>query len=111
MGNSAWVCCECRLAVRRPTSHQDEVPCPECGAACHGLGYKILVPQKRDLRAWRELRASLVADASSKAQARAAVRVRARHDLEQEIRRLKAMPASAGRERAIQVLRRRLDDT
>jgi hypothetical protein len=109
MANSSWVCFECRLAVRRPTQHEEEVPCPQCGGACWGLGYKVPVPRKHDVRAWRELRESEVAEHQARTEASARGRVRARHELEQEIRRLEAMPENPGRAKAIRLLRRRLE--
>jgi DNA-directed RNA polymerase subunit RPC12/RpoP len=55
LGNGNWVCFECREAVRRPTQHADDVPCPACGQKCKYLGTQIPVPPKRSVKAWREL--------------------------------------------------------
>jgi len=109
VANSSWICFDCRLAVRRPTQFVGEVVCPECGVGCWCLGYKIPVPPKRDARAWRQLQESQVAQQDAQVDAARQARVRSRHDLEQEIRRLEAMPSSPGRAKAIMVLRRRLD--
>ena len=110
MGNSAWVCFACRLAVRRPTWHMADVMCPECRGPCHAIGYRIPVPPKRDLGAWRELQASLADRAAADTVANQRARVRARHALEREIRRLEALPTNASRTRAVKDLRRRLDE-
>lgn len=108
MANSSWVCFACRLAVRRPTQHEGDVPCPECGVGCWRLGYKIPVPAKRDAAAWRKLHESETATKQQRATESSAARVRSRHALEQEIRRLEALPVNAGRAKAIRALRRRL---
>lgn len=108
MANSSWVCFECRLAVRRPTQHIGDVTCAECGVACSPLGYKTPVPALRDVGAWRNVLAAETEKKQQRATDAAAARVRSRHALEQEIRRLEAMPENAGRATAIGALRRRL---
>ena len=110
MSNAAWVCFPCRLAVRRPATHEGEVRCAQCGGVCSGLGMKVPVPQKRDEKAWRELQEDLTAKAHARREAENAACVRQRHDLEQELRRLLALPTNAGRVRAIQSIRRRLGE-
>jgi hypothetical protein len=108
MSNSSWVCFACRLAVRRPTQAAGDVVCAECGAACWPLGYKVEVPPKRDVDAWRQLQGAQLAKREALLAAAKVERVRSRHALEQEIRRLEAMPSNPGRARAIQLLRKRL---
>lgn len=108
MGNAAWVCFKCRESVRRPTHYTADVPCPKCGQRCRCIGTKIPVPAKRDVRAWRELRAGLDAQAVKVAEAEHRERVRRRHSLEQEIRRLESRPKNDGRGKAIGLLKRRL---
>jgi hypothetical protein len=110
MANSSWVCFECRLAVWRPTQHVGDVPCAECGVACWRLGYRSPVPAKRDAAAWRVLREAEFTKQKQRATVSAEAHVRSRHELEQEIRRLEAMPVNAGRAKAIRGLRRRLGD-
>lgn len=108
MANAAWVCFDCRFAVRRPTSHTGDVVCPECGAGCRYLGYRIRVPGKRAVRAWAALRESLAAQDRARQTADHVRSVRARHDLEKEIRRLEALPSNPGRRHAIALLRKQL---
>ena len=108
MGTAAWVCFDCRAAVRRSTAFAGPVPCPTCAKACSYLGYKIPVPPKDKPRAWSALRNQLARERIQRELAADVAAVRARHDLEQEIARLEAMPANAGRTRTIQLLRRRL---
>ena|SRR5688572_29450220 len=108
MGTAAWVCFDCRAAVRRSTAFAGEVPCPTCSKPCSYLGYKIPVPAKNKLREWSALREQLVRERMERELAADVAAVRARHELEQEIARLEAMPANAGRARAIGLLRRRL---
>ena len=108
MGTAAWVCFECRTAVRRSTVYSGDVPCPTCGKLCAYLGYKIPVPPKDKRREWAALRTQLSRERSQRELAADIAAVRKRHDLEQEIVRLEAMPANAGRARAIALLRRRL---
>jgi hypothetical protein len=108
MGTAAWVCFDCRAAVRRSTAFAGEIPCPTCGKLCAYLGYKIPVPPKDKQREWSALRDQLARERMQRELATDAAAVRARHELEQEIARLEAMPANEGRAKAIRLLRRRL---
>src|SRR5215210_2095534 len=109
MGNAAWLCFDCRESVRRPTHYKAEVPCPKCAQSCRCIGTKIPVPPKRDVRAWRELKASLDAQAIRFAESQYRRGIRRRHSLEQQVKRLEARPKNEGRIRAVRLLKRRLD--
>ncbi len=106
MSNSAWVCFECRLAVRRPSGHEADVVCAGCRAKCVPIGLRIPVPPKRDVRAWKVLQDGLAEQSSAWDKSRQKEVVRRRHALEQEIVRLEAMPSNPGRARAIRDLRK-----
>ena len=109
MGNAAWVCFDCREVVRRPTRYSVRVPCPKCGRDCRAIGNKTRVPAKRAIRAWRELRERYAAHCIRVKEILYRRRLRERHALEQEIRRLEARrPKNPGRAKAIRRLRRRL---
>lgn len=108
MGTAAWVCFECRSAVRRNTALNRPVPCPTCKRECFYLGYKIPVPPKQKAREWMALQAQLSSERITRDVQQYQLAVRRRHELEQEITRLESMPSNTGRSRAIQLLRRRL---
>ena len=108
MGNAAWVCFDCREAVRRPTHYEGAVPCPKCAQICRCIGTKIPVLPKRDVKAWRELRESLDAQAIRSTETQHRRRLRQRHSLEQEIKRLESRPKNDGRTKAVRLLKRRL---
>ncbi len=111
MGNSAWICFDCREAVRRDTQYRGDVPCPKCGTHCYCLGYKIPVPPKRDVKTWDELRAQLREELHIKQAQALEQSVRRRHQIEQEIAKLEALPNNAGRQAAIRELHKRLEST
>lgn len=108
MGTAAWVCFDCRGAVRRNTAFTGEVLCPTCGKRCSYLGYKIPVPPKGKLREWSALREQLARERSNRELNADVSAVRRRHDLEQEIARLEAMPTNEGRVTAVRLLERQL---
>lgn len=108
MGMAAWVCFDCRAAVRRSIAFAGEVPCPTCGRLCSYLGYKIPVPPRAKARDWSALRDRLARERVQNDLAADIATVRDRHALEHEIARLEAMPSNQGRAQAIQLLRRRL---
>ena len=108
MATSAWVCFNCRSAVRRNSAFRGEVPCPICSKGCTFLGYRIPVPPKQKVREWAALREQLFRERTARDIREHEMAVRQRHDLEQEIVRLESMPANPGRTRAAQLLRRQL---
>ena len=108
MGTAAWICLNCRTAIRRNTMYTGEVPCPGCGEQCVYLGYKIPVPSKSKIREWSALREQLAREKNQRELAADAKVVRDRYTLEQEIARLEAMPINDGRTKAIRLLQRRL---
>lgn len=111
MGMAAWICFDCRAAVRRSTTFEGEVPCPTCGRLCSYLGYKIPVPPKAKAKDWSALRDQLSRERMREDLAADVAAVRDRHALEQEIARLEAMPPNQGRAQAIRLLRRQLSGT
>ena len=108
MGTAAWVCFECRAAVRRSTAFAGEVSCPTCSKPCAYLGYKIPVPPKAKTREWAALHQQLSRERIQQELDAEASAVRHKHELEQEIARLEAMPANEGRAKAVRSLRKRL---
>jgi len=110
MGSSAWVCFECRTAVRRPNYGVRDVPCPHCGQICKYLGYKIPVPPNREIKVWEALRRQLNDDAQKHADSEYEKTVRNRHNIEQEIKRLESRPENTGRTKAIRHLKRMLEN-
>ena len=108
MGTAAWICFECRSAVRRNTQYTGDVPCPNCRRLCAFLGYRIPVPPKRKRRAWAALREQLaqtrIAQAIQAYEMREAERAALRH----EIDRIGAMAPNSGRASLIRRLQRRL---
>src|SRR5690606_12790508 len=100
MGTAAWVCFDCLVAVRRSTAFAGEGPCPTCGKPCSYLGYKIPVPTKAKRREWSALHQQMARERSERHLAADQAAVRNKHDLEQEIARLEAMPANEGRAKA-----------
>lgn len=109
MSNKKWVCFDCRLVVRRSTGHTAEVLCPECGKTCAYLGHKIPVPPKSKAREWERLHQQLNQQQRETALEKSRALVRRKHQLEQEITKLKAMPRNEGRTRAVKLLRKKLE--
>lgn len=108
MGTAAWVCFDCRSAVRRHTQYEGDVPCPNCGRLCAYLGYKIPVPPKRKRRQWTALHAQLLREKIGREMVEYLTRDHARTALEREIDRLEAKGPNPGRASMIRRLRRRL---
>ena len=108
MGTAAWVCFDCKTAVRRNTAFDGDVPCPNCARTCSYLGYKIPVPPRSKNREWMALREQLARERVQKDHESYVSVVRERHALEKEIARLEALPVNEGRTKAIRLLQRRL---
>ncbi len=109
MGTAAWVCFECRNAVRRNTQYVGDVPCPNCGRLCAYLGYRIPVPPKRKRREWSKLREQLSRERAAQALAAQHARQDERIALSREIERLAAKGPNPGRAAMIRRLQRRLE--
>lgn len=109
MSNKKWVCFGCRIAVRRSQNDDAPVLCSECGNSCAYLGYKIPVPPKSKIREWEQLQTQINQKEKETTVARIKVLVRRKHDLEQEIARLEAMPRNEGRAKAVKLLRKKLE--
>lgn len=108
MGMGAWVCFECRIAVRRNTQYRGQVPCPECGKRCAYLGYKIPVPPKSKPRLWQQLQVQLARERAEAHQQAVLNNTRLRHELEREIARIKRLPTNPGRRSLLRQLQNRL---
>jgi hypothetical protein len=108
MSNGAWVCFDCRNAVRRSNQFKGEVPCADCGKPREYIGYKIPVPPKSKEKEWKQLFEQHFASKCQKLVEIEKERVKRQHSLEQEITRLEAMPENPGRARAIGLLRKQL---
>lgn len=109
MGTAAWICFDCRSAVRRHTHYAGDVPCPNCGRLCVYLGRKIPVPPKRKQRDWSALHAWLVQRQADQDMQVHLDRIRESTALRNEIDRLEARAPNAHRSQRVRRLRRRLE--
>jgi hypothetical protein len=107
MSNCAWVCFDCRMAVRR-SGVSKQVRCPNCAGTCECLGTRIPIPPKAKIKAWEELRERFYRWQRQRWLTSHKQRVRSVHGLEQQLRRLQAMPLKPGRTDMIAYLNRRL---
>ena len=104
MSNANWVCFECREAKRQKSL------CPQCETEMVCIGMKIAIPPKRNEKAWIALRKEIGRRRRDHDDRKYAQSVRRKHDLEQEIERLKALPANEGRKRTIRQLQKELGE-
>lgn len=85
-----------------------EAICSDCGEELVNIGCKIPVPPKSKLKKWKKLQEQLAFQAKETERARFSSSVRKRHDLEQELVKLKALPSNEGRQSLIKQLEQRL---
>jgi hypothetical protein len=78
---------------------------------CRDIGYKIAVPPKKGVDAWKRLYTTLRERERRRVVTGEQVRVSRIHELERRVERLSAMSANAGRARTIRELRKRLRET
>ena len=86
-----------------------DVICPQCRQPAVFLGTKIKVPPKSKPARWTALREDYYSVQRELERRAYAVQVRRRHDLEQRIRDLSALPANDGRMSLIKRLRSELE--
>lgn len=108
--NYSWVCFDCRTTQRQPKPAKRVPLCTSCGRDCYCLGYKVEIPKKDDLRAWRLLRADCQEREFTALDERRLSRVRAFHEIEKRIRDLEALDQNPGRAKLIKDLRQQLAD-
>jgi hypothetical protein len=107
MSNHAWVCFDCRAAVRRSGMAKD-VRCPRCAQACICLGYKVPIPPKTKVKAWSALRDWFYRYQRQRLLGSHQQRMNQVQQLERQMRELTAMPLKPGRSAMIAYLSRRL---
>jgi hypothetical protein len=108
MSNRNWVCFSCRITNRKSSRFTGEAICSECGGQLKNIGYKIPVPPKSKPKEWTKLQESLASQTRELERANFKVKVQKRHELEQELVKLKALPLNCGRQSLIKQLEKRL---
>ncbi len=89
------------MALRQPKTAPRLPKCPECGADCYCLGYKVEIPKKADLRGWRKLRLDCRKRQLAWSDRQAVKRVREVHAAERRIAYLRSLGPSRDREKLI----------
>ncbi|MBI3828809.1 MAG: hypothetical protein HY291_04790 [Planctomycetes bacterium] len=105
MATTAWVCFDCRVALRRPCGYyRREVLCTLCRQPCINISYKIPIPPKQKKRQWAALFEQLMRQKREQIVSTQQAKMRRKRALIQEIARLESMPANEGRKKAIRLL-------
>jgi hypothetical protein len=99
--NNNWVCFKCRMAKRQPTTLVQVPMCIACDNPMFCLGYKVEVPAKEAIDAWKRLWDECSERDHHDRAHRAAEKVRRTHETEREIRRLQGLPENPDRNRYI----------
>ena len=108
MSKRNWVCFDCRSAVRREAPTVNVVVCATCSRPRVNLGYKIPIPPKTRIKDWEALREQYLISQREATRARRAAQLTRTRELSAEIDKLESLPRSAGRSRAVQLLRKQL---
>ena len=104
--SSTWVCFDCRQAVRG--FYPGPAKCSRCGGELTGIGFKIPVPSKSDVRGWRSLREQLQKAAIDAQVQKYEKRVKRIHAIEQRIKDIEARPKNENRAQLVNFLRQNL---
>jgi len=108
MSNYAWVCFDCRMAVRRPGQSKN-VRCPTCARPCECLGHKTPIPPKSKVKDWTRLREGFYRFRRELVAKDFSLRMAKIHTLEQKIARLSRLSEKPGRVSMIKFLQRKLE--
>lgn len=111
MSNRNWVCFNCRITNRKSSRFNRQATCSQCGDKLKNIGYKIPVPPKSKPKLWQKLHEQLAFEAREFERNNFKSKVRKRHDLEQEIEKLKTLPFNRGRQSLIDRLEKQLKYT
>lgn len=104
--SSAWICFECREAVGRNASFNSEpISCPKCKGKTRYLSYKVPVPKKRDIQAWKQLWQEINQRKQKSIEQNLEWKVKRIHEYEKQIRDLENKKFCKGREKQIHQLR------
>ena len=106
--NHNWVCFQCRTAVRRPNTNQAVPKCMSCGNDCYCLGYKVAIPKKSDIKAWRQINDFIRDRDFAVVDFKRIQELRRKHDLEKEIFRMELLDENKDRSRLIKKLKDQL---
>jgi len=101
MSANNWVCFDCRIALREAKTAPHVPKCPDCGADCHCLGYKVEIPKKANTRGWRKLRLDCRKRQLAWNDRQAVNRVRQVHAAERRIAYLRSLGPNRDREKLI----------
>jgi len=97
MSNRNWVCFSCRITNRKSSRFAGVAICSDCGGELKNIGYKIPVPPKSKPKEWKKLQEQLASEVREAECEKYKSGVRKRHDLEQELEKLKSLPHNTGR--------------
>src|SRR5262245_30611567 len=106
--NHNWVCFDCRCVTRRAKTAAGIPKCRECGSDCACLGYKVAIPKKSDIKAWRALRLECRRRNRLAADNLAVERARVGHAAERRIAALRTRGQNRDREKVVRELRKKL---
>jgi hypothetical protein len=105
VSNNNWVCFACRTSQRHQKLSGRVPVCPDCGADCFCLGYKVEVPRREAIRAWHRLQDECRRRVFSRIKSEQRWEVRRKHDLEKEIVRMERLGENKDRARQIKRLK------
>lgn len=106
--NYNWVCFECRNTIRQAKTSRRIPRCPDCGADCYCLGYKVEIPRKSDARGWRRLHLDCRQRELAWSEQQAVKRVRDAHATERRIADLHSRGANRDRDKLLAELKQKL---
>lgn len=109
MPNRSWVCFGCRRIVRQPW-REEGVTCATCGEPCLCLGDRLALPPRRNVAEWAALEERVQAASTWIAEEGYRVRVRRRHELEQQVARLEPEAVTPWRRERLDRMRVELAD-
>ena len=103
--NHNWICFRCRFVARQPKTVRVVPKCADCDADLYCLGYKVEVPRKINVRAWRRLGLDCRRRLLARSDRQEVRRVRLAHVAEREVVHLRALSLAKGKRKPIRRLK------